>query len=215
MKHIIKTAVFGILLFLFSCNKETIVDTPTQVGISTVTHYVVLTLKGPAVESIVVGETYVDSGVVATENGQPAKYTTSGSVDVNTVGIYTITYTAVNQDGYPSSVSRTVAVIPSTPVPGVDLSGTYSNIGTLILTADISNLAPGVYYTTNCWGGASTAVIPAYFFSSDGLNITIPPQNGAAGNMDGSGTYSGGLITWTITLYDQGPITRTKSWQKQ
>ena len=139
MKYIIRFAFSWVLVLMFSCNKTTIVDTPEQVGISTVTYYVVLTLKGPAVESVLVGSTYVDSGVTALENGQPVKYTTSGSVDASTVGLYPIVYTATNKDGYSSSITRIVGVIASAPLPGVDLSGTYANVGSLALTADITN----------------------------------------------------------------------------
>jgi hypothetical protein len=216
MKYIIRFTFIWILVLIFSCNKETIVDTPTQVGISKVTYYVVLTLIGPAFESTVLGQPYVDSGVTAAENGVPVKYTTSGTVDVNTIGIYTVTYSAVNLDGYSSSITRNVAVIATAPLPGVDLSATYANVGSSPLTANISMVAPGVYYTTNCWGGSSLAIIPAYFFCSDGATITIPPQKFSAyGNLDGTGTYNAGLINWTITLEDQGPFTAAKSWQKQ
>ena len=111
MKYIIKGTFLWILVFLFSCNKFTVVDTPTQVGISTVTYYVVFTLNGPKVQSIVVGTPYTDPGAKAEENGQPVQYTTSGTVDNNTVGFYPITYSAVNKDGYSSSITRYVAVL--------------------------------------------------------------------------------------------------------
>ncbi len=217
MKYIMRVVFTCLVVLIFSCNKETIVDTPTQVGISKVTYYVVLTLKGPAFESVLIGQPYVDSGATAMENGKPTTYTTSGTVDVNTEGIYTITYTAVNQDGYPSSITRNVAVISTAPDPGVDLSGTYANVGSAALTADISKVAPGVYFTSNCWGGGSSAVIQAYFFCSDGINVTLPVQKFSAyGTLDGAGTISAsGRITWTITLEDFGPFTATKSWQKQ
>jgi Domain of unknown function (DUF5011) len=215
MKHIIRITFIWISVLIFSCKKQSIVDTPTQVGISKVTFYVVLTLKGPAVESIIVGQPYVDSGATAIENGKPVTYTTSGTVGAE-VGIYTLTYTAVNQDGYPSSITRNVAVIATAPDPGVDLSGTYANVGSAALTANISMVAPGVYFTDNCWGGGSSAIIPAYFFCSDGINITVPTQKFSAyGTLDGIGTFNAGKITWNITLEDQGPFTATKNWQKQ
>lgn len=216
MKYIIRFAFSWVLVMLFSCNKTTIVDTPEQVGISTVTYYVVLTLKGPAVESLVLGTAYVDSGVTALENGQPVQYTTSGTVDINTVGLYPIVYTAVNKDGYPSSITRIVGVIASAPLPGVDLSGTYANVGSLALTADISNPASGIFYTTNAWGGASAFILPMYFFCSDGINITVPTQIAAGQTVDGTGTYVAGLITWDLTLHaPPPPIERVKKWQKQ
>jgi Domain of unknown function (DUF5011) len=216
MKYIIRFALLSVVVFMFSCKKDNIVDTPTQVGRSKVTFYVVLTLKGPAVQSVVVNQPYVDSGATAVENGKPTTFTTSGTVDNSTVGIYSLTYTAVNQDGYSSSVTRIVAVIPTAPNPAVDLSGSYANTGSVALTATVTMVAPGVYFTDNCWGGGSSAVIPAYFFSSDGVTLTVPTQKFSAyGTLDGSGTYSAGLIAWTITLEDQGPFTANKSWQKQ
>ncbi|HLA58049.1 MAG TPA: DUF5011 domain-containing protein, partial [Puia sp.] len=176
MKYIIKGGFLWILFFLFSCNKFTVVDTPTQVGISSVTFYVVFTLNGPEVQSIVVGTPYTDPGAKAEENGQPVQYTTDGTVDINTVGFYPITYAAVNKDGYSSSITRYVAVLGEAAQTGVDLSGTYTNVGTLALTADITKAAAGVFYTTNAWGGSSAFVLPMYFFSTDGVNITVPTQ---------------------------------------
>jgi len=215
MKYIIKGIFLWTLVLLFSCNKFTVVDTPNQVGISSVTYYVVFTLKGPEVESIVVGTPYTDPGATAEENGQPVQYTTSGTVDANTVGFYPITYAAVNKDGYSSSTTRYVAVLASAATPGVNLSGTYTNVGTLALTADITNVASGVYFTTNAWGGASAFVLPMYFFCTDGINITVPTQASVGETVDGTGTYSNtGLITWDLTLHEDPPLLRTKSWQK-
>ncbi len=215
MKYIFKGTFLWILVFLFSCNKFTVTDTPTHVGISSVTYYVVFTINGPEVQSIVVGTPFTDPGAKAEENGQPAQYTTSGSVDINTVGFYPITYSAVNKDGYSSSVTRYVAVLPEAAQPGVDFTGTYTNVGTLALTADITKVAPGVFYTTNAWGGASAFVLPMYFFSTDGVNITVPTQTSVGEVVDGTGTISNtGLIVWDLTLHDNPPLLRTKSWQK-
>jgi Domain of unknown function (DUF5011) len=215
MKYIIKGTFLWTLVLIFSCNKFTVVDTPNQVGISTVTYYVVFTLKGPEVASILVGTPYTDPGATAEENGQPVQYATSGTVDVSTVGFYPITYSALNKDGYSSSITRYVAVLADSAMPGVNLAGTYTNVGTLALTADITNVASGVYYTTNAWGGASAFVLPMYFFCTDGVNITVPTQSSAGETVDGTGTYSNtGLINWGLTLHESPPLFRNKSWQK-
>ncbi|HVY73422.1 MAG TPA: DUF5011 domain-containing protein [Puia sp.] len=206
--------VFAFIL-LSACNKYTVHNTDDQVGISKVTHYVVLTVKGDPFVSIVAGEDYVDSGATALENGEPVDYTVSGSVDNSTPGIYTITYTAVNKDGYSSSTHRNVAVLPEAEQPGIDLSGTYANVGTAALTANISKVAPGVYYTDNCWGGGSLAIVQAYFFCTDGVNVTFPYQQFSGyGHLDGAGTYNAGLLSWTVTLEDLG-VVGDKKWQKQ
>jgi hypothetical protein len=161
MNHNIKWLLILFVGTLFACNKYNPHNTDTHIGISTVTHYVVLTLKGASFQSVVENESFTDSGVTAVENGVDVDYTVSGSIDFTTPGVYVLTYTAVNKDGYPSSITRRVAVIPSPELPGVDLSGTYNNLGSASLTATITKLAPGVYYTTNCWGGSSQADIPA------------------------------------------------------
>jgi hypothetical protein len=130
------------------------------------------------------------------------------------VGLYVVTYTAVNSDGFSSSATRTVVVIPGAEVPGVDLSGTYSAVSASTGTALISKVAPGVYFTTNCWNGAT--VIPAYFVCLDGNSITIPTQATGFGRIETTtpATYVNGLITWELDLLDQGPLVRTRKWQK-
>lgn len=200
---------------LVSCNKYTVHNTDDQVGISKVTHYVVLNLIGKSFESVVVGGNYQDSGATAAENGVPVDYTVSGSVNFNEPGIYDLVYSAVNKDGYTSSITRKIAVIPEADDPSKNISGTYANVGSAALTADITKVSPGVYYTSNCWGGGSAAVIQAYFFCTDGIHITIPEQSSAAGRMNGSGTYTAGLIAWTINLEDQGPLISLKQWRRQ
>ena len=47
MKYILKVAFVCLLILTFSCNKETIVDTPTQVGISKVAYYPSIQIIGP------------------------------------------------------------------------------------------------------------------------------------------------------------------------
>lgn len=202
--------------FLFSCNKEDIHNTADKVGISKVTHYATIVLNGSNVISLVKGDEFTDPGAKATAGDKDIPVVTSGSVDNNTVGLYVLTYTATNDDGFSSSATRTVVVIPSDEMPGVDLSGSYNAVpvGSTPGPATISKAAAGVYYTTNCWGN-SGAVIPAYFICIDGSAITIPLQGSPYGKLQTSapGTFSGGLITWSIELIDQGDLIRVKKWQ--
>jgi len=205
---------------LISCNKDKINNTADKVGISKVTYYANIVLTGNNVISIVKGSTFTDPGVKATAAGKDIPVTTTGTVDNTKVGLYTLNYSATNADGFSSSASRIVVVIPSAEVAGVDLSGSYAPIGgpASIGNASISKVAPGVYYTTNVWGGGSAAVIPAYFISTDGISITIPLQGSAYGQLKTTapGTYSSsGLITWSVILIDQGNLIRVKQWQKQ
>ncbi len=210
-----------ILLAMFaaiSCSKNDNFNYPPgKVGISTIVYFPIMTLQGDPVMSVVQGGTYTDPGATATENGNPITVTASGNVDATQVGLYIITYSATTSKGFSASAQRIVVVIPSAELPGVDLSGTYSSAGETNVT--INKVAPGVYYTPNCWGDGSLAIIPAYFVCTDGTAPFIPLQNGPAGHIETQtpGTYVGGLITWTVTRLDfpSGPLTVTKHWQKQ
>ncbi len=82
-----------------------------------------ITLNGSATMDINQGDTFTDPGASATDNvdGSVA-VTTTGSVDVNTVGTYTLTYRAVDAAGNESTETRTVNVLDITP-PVVTLNG--------------------------------------------------------------------------------------------
>ncbi len=213
-------------LFLFitfgaaiaSCNKDKIIDTPDMVGISKVTYYPIFDITGGQNISLVLGSTFTDPGVKASAGGADIPVVISGSVDVSTVGLYVLTYTATNKDGFSASATRNVFVIPSAEVPGVDLSGSYMTTGGTP-NATITKVAPGVYFTDNCWGNGSLAIIPAYFICPDGTTPVIPFQvAGPYGRIMTTmpGTYSStGLITWTIIREDfSPPLTLQKTWQK-
>lgn len=105
---------------LTACEDETSQD------ISTITYYINFELEGDETMYLPVGTAYVEPGFTAMEGDQDvtSSVVTSGSVDGNTVGLYTITYSAVNQDGFSSSTSRTVIVYD--PTVTLDISGTYT-----------------------------------------------------------------------------------------
>src|SRR5262245_49085373 len=144
------------VLFLFAvatgCNKDHFVDTDTQVGISKVTYFALLTMKGDEVMSLVKGSTFTDPGVTAAERGVSTPVTVSGTVNTNQPGLYIITYSAVNKDGYPATTTRTVVVLEAHENAGVDVSGTYDYVGSGSYTAHITKVAEGVYATDNAYG---------------------------------------------------------------
>ena len=83
----------------------------------------VITLTGLASVRHELGTTYTDAG--ATSDGGET-VTTSGTVDVNTAGIYTITYSASDAAGNAAtSVTRTVTVVDTT-APVITLTGLAS-----------------------------------------------------------------------------------------
>ena len=74
----------------------------------------VITLIGDASVSVFRNTNYVDAGAIATDNVDgdlTSSIVTTGSVDVTTIGIYTITYSVSDAAGNSASVSREVSVI--------------------------------------------------------------------------------------------------------
>lgn len=145
---------------LSSCSDEEHTDT-------TITYYVSLELQGDDFVQVPLGTTYTDAGCKAELNGEDytSNVITTGldEIDVNTPGLYTVTYTAYNADGYGNSVERTVAVCD--PTITTDLSGEYTVAtdsyrdysGTITkfagYTVNITLAAPGIFYVSDMLGG--------------------------------------------------------------
>ena len=163
-------------LLLVACNKYDVNNTDEQVGNSRVTHFPVLTLKGDQYMLVAVGTTFIDPGINAKEGSADITYTTSGTVNTNAEGIYTLTYTAVNKDGFPASIVRTVIVYSTeSDAAANDLSGTYVRSSNGVLST-WSKIGPGVYLVINP-GGAPGFTTKAIVFNPTGYTIHMPSQS--------------------------------------
>ena len=82
-------------------------------GKSRITTYAVLELKGSAYETVQMGTAFNDPGCVATLGTEDvsSQIVTSGTVNTNQLGYYTLSYKVVNSDGFAATASRTVAVV--------------------------------------------------------------------------------------------------------
>jgi hypothetical protein len=192
-----------LVLLAMGCKKDPDVHiTEEQVGDSKVTFFVDFVMKGGEFEAVVKGKPYTDPGVTATEKGEPVDVKVAGSVNVNEVGIYRLTYSATNKDGFSKSINRYVGVLPEEPDPSVDLSGNYSS--STSPGATITKVADGFFHTTNCWGGGSVVVIPALFMCTDGKTLYLPIQSlgGERIVAEEPGVYANGKITWTLNRVD-------------
>lgn len=155
-------AAFVAMMGLTACG-----DDNDQLTDSRLTHYVVLELQGNSTEEVILGSSYTDAGCKATLDGvdvsSQIKVDGLDEIDVNTPGLYYITYTATNADGFVSSVTRTVAVFD--PTITADISGKYlTQEGTYLDTGsrkialvgykvNIKKVVPGVFYIDEMLAG--------------------------------------------------------------
>ena len=124
-----KVFLIGIVsLLIFSCSQD------STDNVSKVTHYPELTLLGDDIIYVQKGGVFNDPGIIAMEGENEIPYTTTisgdyqggDSVDTNVIDVYHITYSAVNQDGFSGSVSRTVIVYEDSDLVN-SISGLYTS----------------------------------------------------------------------------------------
>lgn len=83
-----------------------------------------VTINGETSVSLIRHTNYVDAGATAIDDVDGSvSVSFSGSVDVSTIGTYTITYSATDSAGNIGAASRTVNVVPDTLPPEVTLNG--------------------------------------------------------------------------------------------
>lgn len=211
--HLIVLLIAGTIV---SCNKD-----KESEGKYAITYYPDIEILGDRILSIVVDEEYIDEGAHVTENGEEIDWTSSGEVDVTTPGMYTITYSAVNQDGFSKSDSRIVFVLPEeVDEAAPSLVGTYLRAANG-RTATVTSVVPGVYSITDAWGSATSngnpLLLPCYLICTDGENIDMPfIYTGVSnfGDIGGFGTFDGVILSLNTTLTLAG-AQRVNEWVKQ
>ena len=107
-------ALLGLTFGFTSCEKESL-------GKTKITYYATLELEGDEYIEINKGDAYTEPGFKAVMNGQDVsdKVVVNGEVNPNVAGVYDITYTIVNADGFASSAARQVVVFDAAdPIQG-------------------------------------------------------------------------------------------------
>jgi hypothetical protein len=91
----------------------------------------VVTLVGDATVSLELGTTYTDAGATASDNIDgdiTGNITTVNPVDINTAGIYTLTYNVSDAAG--NAAAQVTRVVTITPLPAYNYLGAYTANGT-------------------------------------------------------------------------------------
>lgn len=225
-----KIFIYGLMLGMSAFGLTSCSDDYEKTD-SRLTYYVNLEMQGDAFVQVPIGTSYKDAGCKATMNGQDAtnRIVTTGveDVDVNTAGLYLVTYSAINDDGFPASVSRTVAVCD--PTVTTDFTGTWTlQAGSYRLREEattpysdfgikIRRDAPGIFYVSDFLGGYydQRAGYGSSYACTGYLQLTADNQlvclsNGVAGWGDAmddfEGTYDPATGTLTFESYYAGML---------
>jgi hypothetical protein len=100
----------------------------------------VITLLGNSTVDIELGSAYTDAGATSTDNYNgdlTSSIATISTVDINTIGVYTVTYNVSDSSGNAAvQVVRTVNVIPvpTPPTPPATTSSSSSSGGSVLIT---------------------------------------------------------------------------------
>lgn len=212
MKRIHYIFIAALLFITYSCEKNL-----TSEGVSKTTSYVVMTVVGEPFMSIAKGTAFTDPGVKAMEGDVAATVTTTGAVDANTPGVYTLKYTAVNKEGYSVSDSRIVCIYDPSAAAN-NFSGNYARTTNQSL-AVWTKIAPGMY-TVNNPGGAPGTNLTIHAFNTTGNVIIVPTQKSSDGSITSCKNATGGpeiilnpgppaKYAWVVVNAGYGTSTRT------
>ena len=167
----------ALTIALSGCNKD---ETD---NLSRIKSYAAISLNGPTLTSINVGESFTDQGASATLAGVNNPVITVGSVDNTTPGFNFITYRSANAEGDTVEVNRVIAVVDPA-VNDIDQSGNFVRNGNPVT---ITRIGKGLYRTNNLGGVATTSVAyaGAYFAQITPTALEFPDQlvGGVNGNV--------------------------------
>ncbi len=154
----------------------------------------VITLNGAAVDTIEVGSAWTDAGATATDakdGNLDGAIVVTGSVDVNVLGIYVVTYYVQDAQGNSSEVTRTIYVV-DTEAPMITNASAYpdgTNPSIWIVDVQLQNVFVDV-----------TSFSDNYNSIGNNLTVTATPGIGMEASVD---TRFKGATAVTYTATDE------------
>jgi len=204
MRNLIYILLLSPLLFL-SCRE---LDSE---GVSKITYYPEIALSGEQWNVVMVGEAWTDPGAKATEGGAEIELAIGGDqVDTSTPGVYTITYSATNKDGFSAMERRYVGVI--TPyAASTDITGSYKRTAGSQGISDVKKIKNGLYTASNVGGTTPDIAVPVTFYHFDGDKLGVPPQvvNNSLFSCDNATVQVGISYKWVVINSGYGTALRT------
>lgn len=198
--------IFIYILFIVPCLVISSCDTEETGNVSEITDFAVFEFDPIVV--VPLGGTY-NPVVIATEAGAELTVNSSGDVDINTVGVYNIVYSASNSDGFDATATQQV-VVHDPNITGTDVSGEIQDVGRPERTGTISLIegTTSIFFATDFAYGGTFPV----FFQMDGDSILDIPQAYVFGNASIDLTYDPNGKIFTVFIPDL-PFTYTFKYQ--
>lgn len=206
MKKGLKLIMIALTLFAaFSCEEDKVTE-----GISRITYYPVITLKGEQWNQVPVGGTFTDAGATAKEGDTEIPVKTSGTVDTKTPGVYVIEYTAVNKDGYSSVEYRYVGVISAAAT--ADISGNYKRNAGAFGVSKVTKVSGNLYTSDNVGGVAVPSpgeTVYFYYFDKGKIGCPYQRTSGNAFECTNASIKEGVSYSWVVINPGFGTALRT------
>lgn len=161
--------------------------------------YPTINLKGDKYISIPVGGSYTDEGATGIDDISGAQtdiMAESSTLDASTPGLYYMSYSAKNANGYITHVGRYIAVTDY--ADDIPLEGIYERT-TNGITVNLTRVAKGLYMTDDM-GGAGLPDA-GYFAVIDDSTIDFGPQLSESLGTEISGSGGSLSVTATDTSY--------------
>jgi prepilin-type N-terminal cleavage/methylation domain-containing protein len=165
----------------------------------------IITMNGASPITVNVGTSYSDAGATAIDahSGLSGSVTATGTVNVNVIGTYKITYTVSDKTGNMATVSRTVNVVDNikpTVTFGTNGNGTYAKSYSTVVTVS-DNIEVNAGSLKYLWN-TSTATPSEGSFSTtftSGEEISSPSK------------VAGGYYLWILAKDTSGNTTIVRS----
>lgn len=209
MKNIISKIFYVALVSILftSCER----DLETEGITKKITYYAVITLNGEQWNVVPVGGSWTDPGATATEGGVEIPHVVGGDVvDTSTPGVYTITYSAINKDGYSSLERRYIGVI--TPAAAaIDLTGKYKRNAGSAGVSEVKKIKDGLYSASNIGGTTPDIAVAVNFYHYEIDKINAPPQvvGGSLFYTTKGSVAIGTSYSWAVINSGYGDAVRT------
>ena len=210
MKRLIAYILFIPFLALLTagCDEE------TTDNISEVTHFPEFEMSGEKYYFIDQGNSYEEPGIKAFAGESQVEVETSGSVDETNPGVYTLTYSATNKDGYSKSVKRQV-IVTGGDVTQNDLTGTYTGgyYGDGQMT--VTEIKDGLYQSTDIFGYGQPYPTQGKIVDLGNGKLVVLSTSSAFGRvLRSEGTYTDTKLSYLLGIEGYGYIFNTV-WTKQ